>query len=156
MTSFDVVFIGAGHNALVAAAYLAKAGRSVCLLEQGDRPGGLVRSEESRCPDSCTTRTRRCTRSWSDHPSSPNWARNSASTACDMSKVEQPPPCPFRTSRVGDAAAQHGPDHAAGRWSDAGAQSGHWGCPARRTPRPARTRAGPVSAAPRAARLRNC
>ena len=28
----DVVFVGAGHNALVAAAYLAGAGRSVCLL----------------------------------------------------------------------------------------------------------------------------
>ncbi|MFC0110443.1 phytoene desaturase family protein [Kibdelosporangium aridum] len=50
MTSFDVVFIGAGHNALVAAAYLAKAGRSVCLLEHGDRPGGLVRSEELTLP----------------------------------------------------------------------------------------------------------
>ncbi|WP_326565793.1 NAD(P)/FAD-dependent oxidoreductase [Amycolatopsis rhabdoformis] len=47
---FDVIFVGAGHNALVAAAYLAKAGRAVCLLEQGDRPGGLVRSEELTLP----------------------------------------------------------------------------------------------------------
>lgn len=50
MPSFDVIFVGAGHNALVAAAYLAKAGRSVCLLDQGDRPGGAVRSEELTLP----------------------------------------------------------------------------------------------------------
>ncbi|MFC0433878.1 NAD(P)/FAD-dependent oxidoreductase [Kutzneria buriramensis] len=50
MASFDVIFVGAGHNALVAAAYLARAGRSVCLLEQGDRPGGAVRSEELTLP----------------------------------------------------------------------------------------------------------
>ncbi|MEV4317776.1 NAD(P)-binding protein [Actinocrispum sp. NPDC049592] len=39
MPDFDVIFVGAGHNALVAAAYLAKAGREVCLLDQGDRGG---------------------------------------------------------------------------------------------------------------------
>ncbi|MCE7003433.1 NAD(P)/FAD-dependent oxidoreductase [Kibdelosporangium philippinense] len=50
MSNFDVVFVGAGHNALVAAAYLAKAGRSVCLLEQADVPGGFVRSEELTLP----------------------------------------------------------------------------------------------------------
>jgi phytoene dehydrogenase-like protein len=50
MPSFDVIFVGAGHNALVAAAYLAKAGRSVCLLDQGDRPGGAVRTEELTLP----------------------------------------------------------------------------------------------------------
>ncbi|CAM3972654.1 NAD(P)/FAD-dependent oxidoreductase [Kibdelosporangium persicum] len=50
MISFDVVFVGAGHNALVAAAYLAKAGRSVCLLDQSDVPGGFVRSEELTLP----------------------------------------------------------------------------------------------------------
>jgi len=40
------VFIGSGHNALVAAAYLARAGRSVLVLERNDRPGGLVRTDE--------------------------------------------------------------------------------------------------------------
>src|SRR3954468_17909133 len=50
MPSYDVIFVGAGHNALVAAAYLAKAGRSVCLLDQADRPGGAVRSEELTLP----------------------------------------------------------------------------------------------------------
>ncbi|HEX4251260.1 MAG TPA: NAD(P)/FAD-dependent oxidoreductase [Pseudonocardia sp.] len=47
---YDVVFIGAGHNALVAACYLAKAGRSVCLLERAPVPGGWVRSEELTLP----------------------------------------------------------------------------------------------------------
>src|SRR5882757_827976 len=47
---YDVIFVGAGHNALVAAAYLVKAGRSVCLLERAPVPGGLVRSEELTLP----------------------------------------------------------------------------------------------------------
>src|SRR5262249_33533762 len=42
----DVVFVGAGHNALVAAAYLLDAGRSVALLEQMPQPGGFVRTAE--------------------------------------------------------------------------------------------------------------
>lgn len=49
-SSFDVIFVGAGHNALVAAAYLAKGGRSVCLVDQGRVPGGWVRSEELTLP----------------------------------------------------------------------------------------------------------
>jgi phytoene dehydrogenase-like protein len=48
--SYDVIFVGAGHNALVAAAYLVKAGRSVCLLERAPQPGGWVRSEELTIP----------------------------------------------------------------------------------------------------------
>lgn len=47
---FDVVFVGAGHNALVAAAYLARAGRSVVLLERSDAAGGFVRTEELTLP----------------------------------------------------------------------------------------------------------
>jgi phytoene dehydrogenase-like protein len=46
----DVVFVGAGHNALVAAAYLLQAGRSVVLLEQMGRPGGWVRTAELGAP----------------------------------------------------------------------------------------------------------
>lgn len=46
----DVVFVGAGHNALVAAAYLLEAGRSVCLLEQMSQAGGFVRTEELGAP----------------------------------------------------------------------------------------------------------
>lgn len=46
MTAPDVV-IGAGHNGLVAACYLAQAGRDVVVLEQLDRPGGGSRTEET-------------------------------------------------------------------------------------------------------------
>ncbi len=44
--SYDVVVIGGGHNGLVAASYLAKAGRSVLVLEQRERVGGAAVTEE--------------------------------------------------------------------------------------------------------------
>jgi phytoene dehydrogenase-like protein len=50
MREFDAILIGSGHNALVTAAYLARAGWSVLVLERNDRPGGLVRSEELTLP----------------------------------------------------------------------------------------------------------
>ncbi len=46
----DVVFVGAGHNALVAAGYLLEAGRSVVLLDRMSQPGGWVRTEELGLP----------------------------------------------------------------------------------------------------------
>jgi phytoene dehydrogenase-like protein len=42
MTNPDILIIGAGHNSLVAAAYLAKAGRKVLVLERRDVPGGQL------------------------------------------------------------------------------------------------------------------
>lgn len=44
------MLIGAGHNALVAAAYLARAGWSTLVLERSARPGGAVRSDEVTRP----------------------------------------------------------------------------------------------------------
>jgi len=41
---FDIVIIGAGHNGLVAATYLAKAGKSVILLEANAEIGGATAS----------------------------------------------------------------------------------------------------------------
>ena len=41
------VIVGAGHNGLVAACYLAQAGRDVLVVEQLDRPGGGSRTEET-------------------------------------------------------------------------------------------------------------
>lgn len=40
--TYDAVIVGAGHNGLVAAAYLARAGRSVLVLERLDHTGGAA------------------------------------------------------------------------------------------------------------------
>ena len=42
--TWDVVVVGAGHNGLTAAAYLAKAGLEVLVLERRDRVGALAPS----------------------------------------------------------------------------------------------------------------
>jgi phytoene dehydrogenase-like protein len=42
---YDVVIIGGGHNGLVAAAYLARAGKQVLVLERRDHVGGAAVSE---------------------------------------------------------------------------------------------------------------
>ncbi|WP_420000255.1 phytoene desaturase family protein [Streptomyces boninensis] len=46
-TSYDAVVIGGGHNGLTAAAYLARAGRSVLVLERLDHTGGAAVSTQA-------------------------------------------------------------------------------------------------------------
>jgi phytoene dehydrogenase-like protein len=48
--TYDVIVIGAGHNGLVAAAYLARAGMSVLVVERAERVGGAVLSDEVTRP----------------------------------------------------------------------------------------------------------
>jgi len=46
MARYDSIIIGAGHNGLVCAAYLAKSGQRVLVLEASGSPGGLAASRE--------------------------------------------------------------------------------------------------------------
>ena len=43
--SYDAIIIGSGHNGLITAAYLAKSGYRVCVLERRDTIGGAVCTE---------------------------------------------------------------------------------------------------------------
>src|SRR6266849_9307945 len=44
--SYDIIIVGAGHNGLVTAAYLARAGRKVLVLERRELVGGACVTEE--------------------------------------------------------------------------------------------------------------
>ena len=63
--TLDAIVIGGGHNGLVAASYLAKAGKQVLVLERDERVGGILRRPSPR-PDSprraSSTRSGACAR----------------------------------------------------------------------------------------------
>ena len=46
MDNYDAVIIGAGHNGLICATYLAKSGKRVLVLEANDQVGGLGAERE--------------------------------------------------------------------------------------------------------------
>ena len=43
---YDCIVVGAGHNGLVCASYLARAGRSVLVLEANEQVGGAAITRE--------------------------------------------------------------------------------------------------------------
>lgn len=50
MDTLDVAVIGSGHNALIAAAYLARVGKRVAVFERAERPGGAVQTRDDIFP----------------------------------------------------------------------------------------------------------
>ena len=46
-SSYDAIIVGGGHNGLVCAAYLAKAGKKVLVVEKRHLVGGAAVSEET-------------------------------------------------------------------------------------------------------------
>src|SRR6478752_7164871 len=46
MKRYDTIIVGGGHNGLTCAAYLARAGRKVLVLERRERVGGAAMTEE--------------------------------------------------------------------------------------------------------------
>ncbi|MDB4951479.1 MAG: dependent oxidoreductase [Gemmatimonadetes bacterium] len=50
MPELDVAIVGSGHNALIAAAYLARAGRRVAVFERAAQAGGAVQTRDDVIP----------------------------------------------------------------------------------------------------------
>lgn len=50
METYDAIVIGAGHNGLIVAAYLAKAGLNFCVLERAGFIGGEIVTREVTVP----------------------------------------------------------------------------------------------------------
>ena len=50
MGEYEVIVVGGGHNGLIVAAYLLKAGVSVCVIERNEQVGGSVVTKELNMP----------------------------------------------------------------------------------------------------------
>src|SRR4249920_2154405 len=55
MMTYDAIIVGAGHNGLVTAAYLAKAGLKVLVLERRETVGGASVTDEIHPGFRCST-----------------------------------------------------------------------------------------------------
>jgi phytoene dehydrogenase-like protein len=55
MTNYDIIIIGGGHNGLVAACYLAKAGLKILIVERREIVGGGAVTEEIHPGFRCST-----------------------------------------------------------------------------------------------------
>ena len=55
MAKYDIIIIGGGHNGLVAACYLAKAGLKTLVLERREIVGGAAVTEEIHPGFRCST-----------------------------------------------------------------------------------------------------
>ena len=104
-TVADVVVAGAGHNSLVTAAYLARAGFEVVVLEERPVVGGNTATEELTLPgflhDSCST-------AHNLHPGEPC---DQGAAARGGLRARVPPPRPGRARRL----RGRGVDHAVAR-----------------------------------------
>ena len=54
---YDGIIVGGGHNGLICASYLAKAGLKIAVIERNDAMGGGCHTSEFVAPGSSTTRT---------------------------------------------------------------------------------------------------
>ena len=59
---YDAIVVGAGHNGLVAACYLAGAGLNVCVLERYHEVGGATDHRRRRSPVSSSRPAPTCSR----------------------------------------------------------------------------------------------
>ena len=59
MANYDIVALGGGHNGLTAAAYMAKAGKKVLVLERKPHIGGGVSTRELITPGYASKNWRR-------------------------------------------------------------------------------------------------
>ena len=73
-TRYDAVVVGAGHNGLTCACYLARAGLNVLVLERYHDVGGMTLTEELTLPGSGRTSTPAAT-NWPTSPPFPlSWS----------------------------------------------------------------------------------